>query len=127
MFQLAPVMISMHQCQLCGSCGAGKISLYLITKMNYKVLEQQINIKFYAKLGKNASDIYVMLSKAYKGETMKISCQVFLSGINGSKTVCILKSQIKIILSLSLTSRVLFTLNSFHKAKQSTKLIMWKY
>jgi hypothetical protein len=28
---------------------------------------------------------------------------------------------------LSLISRVLFTLNSFHKARQSTELIMWKY
>jgi len=29
--------------------------------------------------------------------------------------------------SLCSMSTVLFTLNSFHKAKQSTKLIMWKY
>jgi len=29
--------------------------------------------------------------------------------------------------SLSLISRVLFNANSFHKAKQSTKPIMWKY
>jgi len=28
--------------------------------------------------------------------------------------------------SLSLILRVLFTLNSFYEAKQSTKLIMWK-
>jgi hypothetical protein len=30
-------------------------------------------------------------------------------------------------LSLSSISRVLFTLNSFHKSRQSTELIMWEY
>jgi hypothetical protein len=29
--------------------------------------------------------------------------------------------------SLTAISRILFTLNSFHKARQSTKLIMWQY
>jgi hypothetical protein len=33
-------------------------------------LEQQINIKFCVKLGKNASDTCAMLSKAYEGEVM---------------------------------------------------------
>jgi hypothetical protein len=37
------------------------------------------------KLGKNASSICTVLSKAYGGETMK--SQVFLNGINGSKRV----------------------------------------
>jgi hypothetical protein len=37
------------------------------------LLEQQINIKFCTKLGKNESDICAMLSKAYVGEAMKMS------------------------------------------------------
>jgi hypothetical protein len=35
--------------------------------------EQQINIKFSVKLGKNASDICAVLSKAYGGQSMKMS------------------------------------------------------
>jgi hypothetical protein len=30
-----------------------------------------INIKFYVKLGKNASDTYAVLSKVYGGEVVK--------------------------------------------------------
>jgi hypothetical protein len=41
--------------------------------MNDGFLQQQINIKFSAKLGKNESDTYAMLSKAYKGEATKKS------------------------------------------------------
>jgi hypothetical protein len=33
----------------------------------------------------------------------------------------------KTLLIISLISRVLFSLNSFYKAKQSTELILWKY
>jgi hypothetical protein len=40
--------------------------------MSDQFLQQQINIKFYAKLGKNEGDI-AMLSKAYGGEGMKKS------------------------------------------------------
>jgi hypothetical protein len=36
-------------------------------------LQQQINIKFYVKSGKNASDTCIVLSKAYGGEAMKKS------------------------------------------------------
>jgi hypothetical protein len=41
--------------------------------INDQVLEQQINIKFCVKLGKNASDTCAILSKAYGGEAMKKS------------------------------------------------------
>jgi hypothetical protein len=34
-------------------------------------LEQQINIKFHVKLGKNADDTSAVLSKAYVGEAIK--------------------------------------------------------
>jgi hypothetical protein len=44
-----------------------------------------MNIKFYVKLGKNASDICALLPEVYGRETEKI--QMFLSGINGSKGV----------------------------------------
>jgi hypothetical protein len=49
-------------------------------KNEHSFLEQQINIKFCVKLGKNATDTCAMLSKAYGGEAMK--SQVFLNGIN---------------------------------------------
>jgi hypothetical protein len=39
--------------------------------MSDQFLEQQINIKFCVKLGKDASDTCVILSKAYGAETMK--------------------------------------------------------
>jgi hypothetical protein len=45
--------------------------------MSDQFLEQQINIKFCVKLGKNASDICAVLPKAYRGEGMKKS-RVFL-------------------------------------------------
>jgi len=37
------------------------------------------------------------------------------------------KSQMKTRIITFFDISVLFTLNSFHKAKQSTQLIMWKY
>jgi len=50
------------------------VFLRFITKMKDQFLEQQINIKFCVKLGKNSSDTCVMLSDAYVGEAMKMSC-----------------------------------------------------
>jgi hypothetical protein len=47
--------------------------------------EQCINIKFCAKLGKNASETLQLLTEAYGADTMK--SQVFLSGIKGLKRV----------------------------------------
>jgi hypothetical protein len=44
--------------------------------MRYRLLEQRINIKFCAKLGKSASETLQMLTEAYG---------VSLSGINGLK------------------------------------------
>jgi hypothetical protein len=58
---------------------------HLVTEVSYQFLEQQISIKLYVKLGKNASDTCAMLSEAYGGEVMK--CHMFLSGINGSVKV----------------------------------------
>jgi hypothetical protein len=63
-------------------------------------LEQRMDIIFCVKLGKNATDNYTMLPEAYGGEAIKNS-------------------------SVSLTSMVCLSLNSFHKFKQSTKLIMY--
>jgi hypothetical protein len=45
MFHLASVMISMHQCQLCGSCGADKMFLHLITKMSDQFFEKKVKGK----------------------------------------------------------------------------------
>jgi hypothetical protein len=71
-------------------------------------------------LGKNASDTCSLLSKAYGGEATKKS---FLSGINSFKTACISKLQMKSMLITFFNIRILFTLNSFHKAKQLTSLL----
>jgi hypothetical protein len=57
------------------------VFLRLIAKMSDRFLEQRINIKLRAKLGKNASDACAMLSEACGGETMKN--QLFVTGING--------------------------------------------
>jgi len=58
------------------------VFLHFITKISYQFLEQQINIKFWMKLGKNANDTYAMLFEVYVGESMEKSS---VSGINGSK------------------------------------------
>jgi hypothetical protein len=75
MFHLEPVTISTHYRQLFGSHDAiiGHVFLHLVAKMNDLFLEQRINIKFCVKLGKNASDTYAVLFKAYAGEGMKKS------------------------------------------------------
>jgi hypothetical protein len=39
--------------------------------MSDRFLEQRIGIKFYVKLGENASNICTLLSEAYGGETVK--------------------------------------------------------
>jgi hypothetical protein len=41
--------------------------------MSDRLLEQRINIKFYAKLGKSASEILQMLTEAYGADAMKKS------------------------------------------------------
>jgi hypothetical protein len=41
--------------------------------MSDRLLEKRVNIKFFTKLRKNASDTSVMLSDAYGGKTMKNS------------------------------------------------------
>jgi hypothetical protein len=66
-------MISNHERQLCGNCGAGKASvlLRLVTKRNDRFLEQRINVKFCVKFGKNASDTCALHSEAYEGEAKK--------------------------------------------------------
>jgi len=69
---------------------------HLVTKMSDWFLEQQINIKFCVKIGKNASDTCAMLWKSYGVEAMRKSRVV--SGINSSKRACMLKSQMKTVL-----------------------------
>jgi hypothetical protein len=62
-----------------------RISLRLHAEMRDRFLEQRINVKFYVKLGKYASDACAMLSDAYGGEAVK--SQVALSGLNVSKVM----------------------------------------
>jgi len=49
------------------------VFLRLVAKMSEWFLEERINIKFYVKLDKNASDTCAMLSEAY-GEEVMITC-----------------------------------------------------
>jgi hypothetical protein len=51
---------------------------------------------------------------------------VFLSGIKNSKRARVLKTQMKTMFVTLFNIKDVFTLNSFHKAKHSAKLIMWK-
>jgi len=74
------------------------------------------------KLGKYASDTCAVLSEHYGGEAMKKS-RVF----QWYKRFKMGPEKLRQISSLSLISRVLFSLNSLHKASQSTKLMMRKY
>jgi hypothetical protein len=43
-------------------------------KMNDRLLEQRINIKFCAKIGKSASETLQMLTEAYGADAMKVEC-----------------------------------------------------
>jgi hypothetical protein len=53
-------------------------------KVTDRLLEQRINIKFCAKLGKSASETLQMLTEVYGADAMKKS-SVFLSGMKGLK------------------------------------------
>jgi hypothetical protein len=100
------------------------VFLRLVAEMRDRFLEQRINIKFCVKIGKDANDTCAMLSERYRGEAMKKS-SVFEWHKRFRES-----SHVEIInecSSLSSISRVLFTLNSFHKANLSTKLIVWTY
>jgi hypothetical protein len=70
--------------------------LRLVAKMSDRSLEQWTNIKFWVKLGKNASDICTILSEAW-GEKLWKS-KVFLCGTNDSKRARTSKSQMKTML-----------------------------
>jgi hypothetical protein len=49
------------------------VFLCLVAKISDRFLEQQINIKFGVKSGKNAGDTYEKLSEAGGAEAMKYS------------------------------------------------------
>jgi hypothetical protein len=61
-----------------------RVFLRFFAKMSDQFLEQQINLKFCVKLGKNASDTCAMLFEAFGTEAVKKSSA---RGINGSKRV----------------------------------------
>jgi hypothetical protein len=54
-------------------------------KMSDRLLEQRIDIKFCATLGKSACETLQMLTEAYSADVMKI--RVSLSGLKGLKRV----------------------------------------
>jgi hypothetical protein len=87
--------------------------------MGDRFLEQRINFTFCVKLGKNANDTCAVLSEAYGRDAMKKSSiferhKRFKEG-----------SHVEITNEEN-AHHFLLSLNSFHKASQSTKL-MWKY
>jgi hypothetical protein len=61
---LAPVAWKFWCWQTC-------VFLHLVGKMSDRFLEQWINIKFFVKLGNNATDSFAMLSEAYGYEAVK--------------------------------------------------------
>jgi len=98
------------------------VLLRLVAKMSERFLEQRI--KFFVKLGKNASDTCAVLFEAYGGEAVNKS-QVFSSGINGSKRVTRTWKWWQCS-SVSSIWRVLVNLTSLHKAILSTMLTTCK-
>jgi hypothetical protein len=83
--------------------------------MSDRFLEKPINITFCVKLGKNACGTCATLSEA-------------VNGTNSSNRTHMSESQMKTMLIIFFSiSRLLFALNLFHKANQSTELITWKY
>jgi hypothetical protein len=103
------------------------VFLCLIAKMSEQFLEQCMNIKFYVKFRKSTSDTYAMFSKSYGGGAMKKWRVEWHKQFAGIMRMWKMIKEIKTVLIISLISRVFFTFNSFHKTKQLTKLIIWKY
>jgi hypothetical protein len=88
-------------------------------KNGWSFLEQQINIQFYVKLGKNASNTCAVLSEAYGGEAMK---KWSVSEWHKQfKELACWNHKWRQYWSLPLISTVLFTLKPFHKAKPSNQ------
>jgi hypothetical protein len=48
-----------------------RVFLQLVSRKSDKFLEKRINIKFFVKSGKNASDTCAVLSGAYGGEAVE--------------------------------------------------------
>jgi hypothetical protein len=86
-------------------------------KNEWSDLQQRIYLKFYVKLGNNASDTCAMLSEAYEGEAMKMSGVSQLACRNHKWRQCSSRFfDIKIIVHFE-----------FIPQGQWTELIMWKY
>jgi hypothetical protein len=120
MFQLAPRILSTDECQLYGSFCIDETYLFLslVTKMSNWFLEQWLNIKFCMKLSLElkhcAFNIVKANDKVFSGNSWHLNDPGKLAYQNQNWRQCSL---------LSSVSRVLFTLNSFLKAKQSIKFI----
>lgn len=100
LFKFAPVTISANYLQLYGSCGTDNTCVSTSHHKNeWSAFTARIKIKLSVKLRRNGSDTRAMLSEAYREGAMK--SKVLLSGINGSKTTGMSKSQMKKIISSS--------------------------
>jgi hypothetical protein len=67
----------MHECQLCGSCGANKACFYIVTKMSDWFLEQWIKIKFLCEIRKECkwhlrNALQVLWERSYKNVGKKL-------------------------------------------------------
>jgi hypothetical protein len=104
------------------------VFLRLVAKLSDRFLEQRIYITFWVKLGKTASDTYAMFSEAYGEEAVKnTSVLEWNTRLKESSNIEITNEDnaYHFVLYQSYCSlRIHFT---FHKAIQSTQLIMCKY
>jgi hypothetical protein len=78
------------------------VFLCLVAKISDWFLEQQINIKFFVKLGKNASYTCALHSEAFGGW----KSHVFLIGINGSKRIARMCKMMKYVAIQDFTETV---------------------
>jgi len=134
MSQLAPVTSSAHWSQLRGICGDEKtcVFLRLVSKNEWSVFRAKCWCVF------NVSDQVtntfikdyhwwwnVVLSTWSRKQTTNFAIEIAdISMTQGSSHVQITNEDIGS--SISSISSSVFTSDSFHRAKQSTKLSMWK-
>jgi hypothetical protein len=96
------------------------VFLHLVSDLSDRFLEQQINVKFCVKLGKNLCDACAVFSWGLWGSYEKVKW-IWVVQIVQRELACQNRKWRQCSL-LSLIWTVLFTLNSFHKTSQLSLL-----